>query len=202
MMKTYLADEEEALDGFEFLSMAEAGELCHWEIVETMADTIGDAEVLALATWAVGVQREHVEAVRGGVAEARRPWGRAEPTCTFSVLHSFLVASASNGLIGAATALGARRRRPRRLRRRRGARRRARGAGRRVVSRVFLAVRSWHHILPARRCAASGSAGASTTRSASRRAWTAISSTTPTISPVPAPLELLPARRPAQDVRG
>ena len=37
MMKTYLGDEEEALDGFEFLAMAEAGELCHWEIVEKMA---------------------------------------------------------------------------------------------------------------------------------------------------------------------
>ena len=37
MMKTYLGGEEEALDGFEFLSMAEAGELCHWEIVETMS---------------------------------------------------------------------------------------------------------------------------------------------------------------------
>lgn len=64
MMKTYLADEEEALDGFEFLSMAEAGELCHWEIVETMADRTGDAEALELARWAVGVQRKHVEVVR------------------------------------------------------------------------------------------------------------------------------------------
>jgi hypothetical protein len=64
MMKTYLADEEEALDGFEFLSMAEAGELCHWEIVETMAETIGAADVRELATWAVGVQREHVAGVR------------------------------------------------------------------------------------------------------------------------------------------
>jgi hypothetical protein len=64
MMKTYLADEEEALDGFEFLSMAEAGELCHWEIVETMAETIGATDVHELATWAVGVQREHVAGVR------------------------------------------------------------------------------------------------------------------------------------------
>ncbi|HEY4096909.1 MAG TPA: hypothetical protein VGM33_15415 [Baekduia sp.] len=64
MMKTYLADEEEALDGFEFLSMAEAGELCHWEIVEKMADSIGARDVQALAEWAVGVQREHVETVR------------------------------------------------------------------------------------------------------------------------------------------
>jgi hypothetical protein len=64
MMRTYLGGEDEALDGFEFLSMAEAGELCHWEIVERMSDAIGAADVHDLATWAVEVQREHVEAVR------------------------------------------------------------------------------------------------------------------------------------------
>jgi glucuronate isomerase len=64
MMKTYLADEEEALDGFEFLSMAEAGELCHWEIVETMSEKLGETAVHELARWAVGVQREHVATVR------------------------------------------------------------------------------------------------------------------------------------------
>jgi hypothetical protein len=64
MMTTYLEGEEEALDGFEFLSMAEAGELCHWEIVETMAGTIGADDVHNLATWAVGIQREHIEVVR------------------------------------------------------------------------------------------------------------------------------------------
>jgi hypothetical protein len=64
MMSTYLGGEEEALDGFEFLSMAEAGELCHWEIVETMAETVDESEIRGLAGWAVGVQREHVEAVR------------------------------------------------------------------------------------------------------------------------------------------
>ena len=64
MMQTYLGGEEEALDGFEFLSMAEAGELCHWEIVEQMAATISAPDVHRLATWAVRVQREHVETVR------------------------------------------------------------------------------------------------------------------------------------------
>ncbi len=64
MMQTYLGGEEEALDGFEFLSMAEAAELCHWEIVETMADALGLGEVRELAGWAVGVQRTHVDAVR------------------------------------------------------------------------------------------------------------------------------------------
>ena len=66
MMQTYLGGEQEALDGFEFLSMAEAGELCHWEIVETMSETIGAGDVNQLATWAVGVQREHVDTVRRG----------------------------------------------------------------------------------------------------------------------------------------
>ena len=64
MMKTYLAGEEEALDGFEFLSMAEAGELCHWEIVEKIATCLEDGQAGELARWAVTVQRAHVNAVR------------------------------------------------------------------------------------------------------------------------------------------
>jgi hypothetical protein len=64
MMKTYLEGEEEALDGFEFLSMAEAGELCHWEIVQTIASTTGEAEAKQLADWAVDVQQTHIEGVR------------------------------------------------------------------------------------------------------------------------------------------
>ena len=64
MMKTYLSGEEEALDGFEFLAMAEAGELGHWEIVQQMAATSGAADVRGLAAWAVRIQREHVERVR------------------------------------------------------------------------------------------------------------------------------------------
>jgi hypothetical protein len=64
MMKSYLGGEEEALDGFEFLSMSEAGELCHWEIVGEMAQKIGDRATKELAEWAVPVQREHIETVR------------------------------------------------------------------------------------------------------------------------------------------
>src|SRR4051794_18017168 len=69
MMKTYLGDEEEALDGFEFLSMAEAGELCHWEIVERIATSVGHAGASELGQWAVSVQRKHVEAVRTAYLE-------------------------------------------------------------------------------------------------------------------------------------
>jgi hypothetical protein len=66
MMGIYLGGEEEALDGFEFLSMAEAGELAHWEIVQEMSGRLGAGDVRELAGWAVGVQREHVETVRRG----------------------------------------------------------------------------------------------------------------------------------------
>ena len=72
MREAYLADEEEALDGFEFLTMAEAGELGHWEIVHAIGETLGDARVTELAAWAVGVQRGHFEGVReAGLALAR-----------------------------------------------------------------------------------------------------------------------------------
>ena len=33
MMKTYLDDESDSLDGFEFLTMAEAGEVGHWSVL-------------------------------------------------------------------------------------------------------------------------------------------------------------------------
>jgi len=64
MMQTYLGGEEEALDGFEFLTMAEAGELGHWEIVQRISQTIGDDQAAELAGWAVEVQRRHFDTVR------------------------------------------------------------------------------------------------------------------------------------------
>ena len=64
MMQTYLSGEEEALDGFEFLTMAEAGELGHWEIVRTMAEKAGEGRVLDLAGSIIEVQRRHCEIVR------------------------------------------------------------------------------------------------------------------------------------------
>ncbi len=49
--------------------MAEAGELCHWEIVERMARSAGEADVRELAESVLPVQREHIETVR-----RRSPW--------------------------------------------------------------------------------------------------------------------------------
>ena len=62
-MKTYLEDAE-ALDGLEFLSMAEAGEMAHWEILAVLNDTAQDRDVAAVVTFAVPIQSAHVATVR------------------------------------------------------------------------------------------------------------------------------------------
>ena len=41
MMRTYLGDNADGLDGFEFLTMAEAGEVGHWEVLGTMNEQAG-----------------------------------------------------------------------------------------------------------------------------------------------------------------
>jgi hypothetical protein len=63
MMKTYLADEEEALDGFEFLTMAEAGEVGHWAIVKKLNERAGNEAVRELVDWALPVQEAHLSSV-------------------------------------------------------------------------------------------------------------------------------------------
>ena len=52
MMRTYLGNDADALDGFEFLTMAEAGESGHWSIVEVLAQRARDARTSTLAAWA------------------------------------------------------------------------------------------------------------------------------------------------------
>jgi hypothetical protein len=62
-MKTYLEDAE-ALDGLEFLSMAEAGELAHWEILAKLNERAGDGDISGLVKFALPLQRRHVDVVR------------------------------------------------------------------------------------------------------------------------------------------
>ena len=64
MMNTYLGDDADELDGFEFLTMAEAGELGHWEIVREMSRKLGEREALELAQWSVPIQQRHTQIVR------------------------------------------------------------------------------------------------------------------------------------------
>jgi hypothetical protein len=65
MLEAYLGGEDaDALDGLEFLIMAEAGELGHWEIVRTMAAKAKDRNVVRLAEWATPIQQGHFDTVR------------------------------------------------------------------------------------------------------------------------------------------
>jgi hypothetical protein len=62
-MKTYLEDAE-ALDGLEFLSMAEAGEMAHWEILTELNAKAEDPNIAAVIRFALPIQQAHVNAVR------------------------------------------------------------------------------------------------------------------------------------------
>jgi ribosomal protein L20A (L18A) len=65
MMQTYLGgDDVDGLDGFEFLVMAEAGELGHWEIVREMNEEVGDATVRELTEFAIPLQERHFSQAR------------------------------------------------------------------------------------------------------------------------------------------
>jgi len=61
MMDTYLEGEEDPLDGFEFLTMAEAGEVGHWLVVSKLNQKAANAEVAALADWALEIQQRHFQ---------------------------------------------------------------------------------------------------------------------------------------------
>jgi hypothetical protein len=64
MMGIYLGDDSDELDGFEFLTMAEAGELGHWQIVREMSERIGADDARSLAEWAIPIQERHEQLVR------------------------------------------------------------------------------------------------------------------------------------------
>jgi rubrerythrin len=64
MMSTYLSDDVDALDGFEFLIMAEAGELGHVEIVEAMNEQAGDDRIRELVEWVRPIQERHFNDTR------------------------------------------------------------------------------------------------------------------------------------------
>ncbi len=79
MMATYLGDDPEGLDGLEFLSMAEAGEVCHVEVLGALARTAGDTEVLDLVAWALPIQERHLATVRGGAVDLAADEDPEEP---------------------------------------------------------------------------------------------------------------------------
>ena len=59
MMSTYLGDDADGLDGFEFLTMAEAGELGHLAVLGKLAESAGEAQVQELVSWGMPIQERH-----------------------------------------------------------------------------------------------------------------------------------------------
>jgi hypothetical protein len=66
MMTTYLGEDSDGLDGLEFMTMAEAGEVGHWEILGELSRRTDESELQQLVEWAVPIQERHLEKVREG----------------------------------------------------------------------------------------------------------------------------------------
>ncbi len=66
MMSTYLGDDSDGLDGLEFMTMAEAGEVGHWEILGELSQRAGESELEELTGWALPIQERHLAEVRKG----------------------------------------------------------------------------------------------------------------------------------------
>jgi hypothetical protein len=69
MMSTYLGDDADALDGFEFLTMAEAGEVGHWSVVGTMSRRASVPGLEELVAWATPIQQRHFQQTLEGSVE-------------------------------------------------------------------------------------------------------------------------------------
>jgi hypothetical protein len=59
MMETYLGDDADGLDGFEFMTMAEAGEVGHWAILQKLNEQAGEEPIAELTQWALPIQERH-----------------------------------------------------------------------------------------------------------------------------------------------
>jgi hypothetical protein len=69
MMRTYLGDDADALDGFEFLTMAEAGEVGHWRVVGTMSQRANVPGLQELVQWVEPIQQRHFQETLEGSVE-------------------------------------------------------------------------------------------------------------------------------------
>ena len=64
MLSTYLDDESDSLDGLEFMTMAEAGEVGHWEILARFNKRARHAGIKELTSWGLPIQKRHLADVR------------------------------------------------------------------------------------------------------------------------------------------
>jgi hypothetical protein len=63
-MDIYLDEESDELDGFEFLTMTEAGEVGHWKILGKVNEKAGEDSIRQLVDFALPIQERHEGEVR------------------------------------------------------------------------------------------------------------------------------------------
>ncbi|MEN3341749.1 MAG: hypothetical protein V7644_1153 [Actinomycetota bacterium] len=66
MMDTYLDGDSDALDGFEFLTMAEAAEVGHWSVLRQLNEKARHEQLEELIAWALPIQERHFQEVLQG----------------------------------------------------------------------------------------------------------------------------------------
>jgi hypothetical protein len=69
MMSTYLDQDSDALDGFEFLNMAEAAEVAHWAVLGTMSEQAQHGGLQELTRKFLPVQERHLQQVLQGATQ-------------------------------------------------------------------------------------------------------------------------------------
>ena len=63
MLKTYLDRDSDILDGMEFMTMAEAGEVGHWSVLETMNRTARHPGIREIVKIQLPIQKRHLKDV-------------------------------------------------------------------------------------------------------------------------------------------
>lgn len=79
MMRVYLDKDAEVLDGFEFLTMAEAGEVGHWKVLQTLNAKAGHNGIAKLVEWALPIQERHFGFVQTTSAELAKQESPDDP---------------------------------------------------------------------------------------------------------------------------
>ena len=79
MMSTYLGNDADALDGFEFLTMAEAGEVGHWSVLRKLNERARRDDVQQLVEWALPIQERHFQQTLQGSIELAEDEDPNEP---------------------------------------------------------------------------------------------------------------------------
>jgi hypothetical protein len=72
MMSDYLERNSDALDGFEFLTMAEAGEVGHWAVLGELNKKARNRDVRELVLWQLPIQRRHFKEAQEGLLTLAR----------------------------------------------------------------------------------------------------------------------------------